>query len=130
MKTYKDIYVFPLKPANGGGWVFDQNGNFVFQFEAQFEGGNYAKGWKEFEDKVLDCLNGKNHLKLTTESYFIHKEGQIFIKQEDNNKLIITIRGWGNLTGIGSHNLSGEEAANIQDTFAEFIVNKLNELKK
>ena len=36
------------------------------------------------------------------------------------------IRGWGNLTGAGAHNLSVEEAANIQDTFADFIVERLN----
>ena len=35
---------------------------------------------------------------------------------------LILIRGWGNLTGAGAHNLSVEEAANIQDTFADFIV--------
>jgi len=38
----------------------------------------------------------------------------------------ILIRGWGNLTGTGAHNLKEEEAANIQDTFAEYIVEQLN----
>ena len=54
---------------------------------------------------------------------FRHEDG--FILDNDHNKLIL-IRGWGNLTGIGAHNLSVEEAANIQDTFADFIVERLN----
>lgn len=131
MKTYKDIYEFPLHQAKYGSWVYDKIGNFVFQFEPRFdEKGQYEKGWKEFEQNVLNCLNEVKNLELRVETIFTLKEGNIFITQNNNTLHIITIRGWGNLTGIGAHNLSGEEASNIQDTFAEFILNKLNNYEK
>lgn len=130
MKTYKDIYKFPLRKAKYGSWVYDAESNFVFQFEAKFEKGDYQKGWQEFEQKIIDCLNDVKPLELKEKSNFSLSEGNIFITQNGIKSHIITIRGWGNLTGIGAHNLSGEEAANIQDTFAEFIVNKLNNKEK
>ena len=36
------------------------------------------------------------------------------------------IRGWGMLTGIGAYNLPAEEAAQIQDDFANYCVQMLN----
>lgn len=30
MKIYKDVYLLPLEESNG--WIYDQKGNFVFQF--------------------------------------------------------------------------------------------------
>jgi hypothetical protein len=126
MKTYKDIYKFPLQKSKFISWVYDKKSNFVFQFEPKFINGDYAEGWKEFEQKVIDCLNSKTPLKTINKSNFIHKNGEIFAVQGENKAHIITIRGWGNLTGIGGHNLPSEDAANIQDTFAEFIINTLN----
>ena len=37
----------------------------------------------------------------------------------------ILIRGWGNLTGQGDHNLSNEDAIRIQNDFAKWIVEQL-----
>ena len=114
MKTFKDIYKFPLVEwGNSTSRVHDQDGNFVFQFE-------YIS--KSTMEKLLKCINGG--LNLTNPHIsFRHEDG--YILDNDHNKLIL-IRGWGNLTGIGAHNLPVEEAANIQDTFADFIVERLN----
>lgn len=121
MKTYKDIYKFPLHQWQDHSWVSDANDNFVFQFEPRFDAkGEFLEGWKELEKKALEAINGRGF--FDKEVY--HKQGEIFIK--DWYEPIITIRGWGNLTGTGGHNLKAEEAANIQDTFAEFIVKQLN----
>ena len=120
MKTYKDIYKFPLRQWSYGSWVSDSVGNFVFQFEPRFTKGDYAEGWQELESKALDAINGRGF--FDKEVY--HEQGEIFVKGD--SEAIITIRGWGNLTGTGGHNLKAEEAANIQDTFAEFIVEQLN----
>lgn len=111
MKTFKDIYRFPLHKVEPISFVMDKSGNFVFQFEIDDE---------DKEKLILDIING-NSDKVTGKKY-VHDNGLI----TEDGEPIILIRGWGNLTGTGSHNLSGEEAANIQDTFAEFIVNKLN----
>ncbi len=43
-----------------------------------------------------------------------------------NGELYITIRGWGNLTGIGGYNLSEEQASKIQDDFRDWIIYKIS----
>lgn len=121
METYKDIYKFPLKQWDSFSRVDDAKGNFVFQFEPRFNNGDYQDGWKDFEKKALAVINGEDNFK---ETKFHSEEGQIFV--DGDTVPIITIRGWGNLTGIGAHNLPADEAANIQDTFTEFIVERLN----
>lgn len=121
MKNWKDIYHPPFYLAKYGSWVYDSAGNFVFQFEPMFDKqANYAEGYKGLEKKLLNCINGEN-TERTNKA--VHKEGEIFI----GDVHLITIRGWGNLTGYGGHRLSEKEAANVQDTFAEYIVEKLNE---
>jgi len=113
MKTFKDIYKFPLHLAKYGSWVWDDNDQFVFQFE--FED-------KEKRKLLLDVINREKTL-TNKELSFSHEKGYIL----DNNSIeVLLIRGWGNLTGQGAHNLEAEEAANIQDTFADYIVKRLN----
>lgn len=120
MKTFRDIYELPLKPTSHS-WVYDNRSNFVFQFEPKFtKDGDYIKGWKNFEKNVIDKLNGNQEIVLNEK--FTHVDGKIFYKDIH----VMTIRGWGNLTGIGAHNLPEKEAANIQDTFAEWMVETLN----
>ena len=111
MKTYKDVYELPLEENHG--WIYDQKGNFVFQFMIDDE---------KTEQKILDVINGKENFK-NLDFLFKHEQGQILDK---SGLPIILIRGWGNLTGTGAMNLSVEEASNIQDTFAIFIVERLN----
>lgn len=114
MKTYKDIYVFPLE-VDDFGWVHDQSDNFVFQFVGP---NNYDENSRQI---LLDAINGKSPIGLGNPVKHVNGEIQSF----DGTPMIL-IRGWGGLTGIGGHNLSNEEAANIQDTFADFIVEQIN----
>ena len=111
MKTFKDVYQFPLEENHG--WIYDQKENFVFQFLIDDE---------KSEKKILDVINGKENL-TNLHILFKHLEGQII---DQSGREIILIRGWGNLTGSGAMNLSGKEASNIQNTFADFIVERLN----
>ena len=111
MKTYKDVYQLPLEENHG--WIYDQKGNFVFQF--MIDNG-------KTEQKILDVINGKENFK-NLDLVFKHEQGRIVDK---SGLPIILIRGWGNLTGTGAMNLSVEEASNIQNTFASFIVERLN----
>ena len=111
MKTYKDVYQLPLEENHG--WIYDQKGNFVFQFMIDNE---------KTEQKILDVINGKENFK-NLDLVFKHEQGRIVDK---SGLPIILIRGWGNLTGTGAMNLSVEEASNIQNTFASFIVERLN----
>lgn len=121
MKTFKDVYQMPLVFDYMDGWnswVYDSKGNFVFQWEFD------VMQNKDFVDNVMGAFNGT--YKPQTQGMFYHENGQIFIKTQVPHRHIITIRGWGNLTGVGGMNLPQDEAANIQDTFAEHLVSILN----
>jgi hypothetical protein len=111
MKTYKEVYELPLKDIHG--WIYDQKNNFVFQFMIDDEA---------IENKILDVINDKYNL-TNNKILFIHESGVI---KTNKGKDFILIRGWGNLTGTGAMNLTEKEASNIQDTFANFIVERLN----
>jgi uncharacterized protein with ACT and thioredoxin-like domain len=113
MKNWTDVYKLPLKlDEYGTNYVYDSKNQFVFQFEIED---------KRVIKDILDKLNGKN-LPILSMVNFTHDKGEIRIY----GHLLIIIRGWGNLTGTGALNLSEEDAANIQDTFAEWIVETLN----
>ena len=112
MKTWKDIYELPLRQDEYGSWVYDNKDNFVFQFEKVNE-----KNQKD----ILDILNGVRASE-NIEHTFTYEDCYIVM---DGTRQILLIRGWGNLTGTGAHNLPAEEAANIQDTFAAWIIEKL-----
>lgn len=114
MKNWDDIYKLPLYQEDLGSQVYDAERNFVFQFEELS---------KEEEQALINVLNDDTPLDEPMEVFFNQANGEIFNK---NEVLIITIRGWGNLTGIGAHNLSSDDACSIQDTFGQWIVNKLN----
>lgn len=112
--SFELLYKFPLRSAKYGTWVYDDNSNFVFQFEGASE---------DVRAKILGILNGTiTDYKRRDVKY---ERGYIKVKYLDKWLNLLLIRGWGNLTGVGAYNLSGEYAAKIQDTFAEFIVSEL-----
>lgn len=85
---------------------------FAFQFE--------FFGAEKVRKKVLKILNEEiaDYEKQEVEN----KNGEIFVE----GKHFITIRNWGKLHGTGGYNLDPEYAGKIQDTLAEYIVEKLN----
>jgi hypothetical protein len=115
MKTFKDVYLFPFELMDDDfHWVYDKKGNFVFQFEVHD---------KEKKKKLLAVINGEDNL-TNPELSFVHKDG--CVTDSKTGVDVILIRGWGNLTSPNGFNLSPEEAANVQDTLADYIVEKLN----
>lgn len=115
MKTFENIYLMPFVSELPDTWIRDQNHNFAFQFESFRD---------EKNELFLDVINGKKNLK-NSDLKFYHKDGEIRTLIE--NIHIITIRGWGNLTSPNCLGLSQEEAANVQDTLAEYIAERLND---
>lgn len=110
--SFRDLYKEPFRE-----WEYLSNrvysgDEFAFQFE--------FFGAEETKKKVIKILNEeiKDYEKQEVEN----KNGEIFVK----GKHFITIRNWGRLTGSGGYNLDGEYAGKIQDTLAEYIVEKLN----
>ena len=112
MKQWQDVFTLPLRGTDYS-WVYDANGQFVFEFILENDAIN---------KNIIDCINGTDKFK-GRQSDFVYQNGIIKIK---NGISFIMIRGWGYLTGTGGLNLSHEEASNIQDTFAEFIISRLN----
>ena len=110
--NYKDIYKFPLRFRfnNEDLRVYDSNNNFVFQFLLYNP---------KLNTSILNTIN--NIEKPTIKHDIKYESGKIYL----DNIPIILIRGWGNLTGIGGHNLNPKDASTIQDTFAKFIVEQL-----
>lgn len=110
MKTWEDIYKLPLYKSKDNDLVFDAQGNFVFVFETED---------KKSNEIALEIINGNTTPNI--QNNITYEEGYICV----NGKPYILIRGWSNLTGMSGHYLPAEDAANIQDTFADFIVERL-----
>lgn len=111
--SFKYLYEFPFKNF-GYSQVYDNNDNFIFQFEIDN---------KETRRKCLDIINGD--LIPTKENSFVHDGGVIYLEKDDDRVPLILIRGWGNLTGYGAYNLREDYACKIQDTLAKYIVERL-----
>ena len=109
--SFRDLYQFPFHQAKYGAWVYDKDSHFIFQFLA---------GKEEDRKEIINILNGEKQTKIVQE--VTHKGGEILV----GGIPFILIRGWGGLTGTGAYNLDGEYASKIQDSLAEFIVEKLN----
>ena len=113
-KTFRDVYQLPFhRRTLVDAWIYDEGNNFCFQFE---------KYRDELNILLLQVINGDRYLENENLT-FHHKDGEII---DNNGNHLITIRGWGNLTSPNCLGFSPEEAANIQDTLADYIVHQLN----
>ena len=117
-----NFYTRPFHQSKYSGRVYDAKGNFVFQFEGDYDDkGNYKEGYKELTEKIIFALNDVNfnpvpNLKLELKGAIeLYKDGKLFV----------LIRGWGGLTGVGGHNFSGEKASKIQDDFVKYLLYKV-----
>lgn len=116
------FYTRPFHKQKYGGWIYDAKGNFVFQFEGDFDDkGMYKEGYKELIENIIFSLNDINHNPVSN----LKLELKNGIELYRNDKLFILIRGWGNLTGVGAHNFSGEKASKIQDDFVKWLLWKI-----
>lgn len=111
MRVFEKAFHPPFRVDKMINWVYDDNNNFCFQFVVDLD----EKQCEQFE-KVINKEITPNNFNTYT-----HKGGMVKLNGND----IILIRGWGYLTGTGGLNLSGEEAAAIQDDLADYIVETL-----
>ena len=121
-----EFYKQPFKLSKISGWVYDAKGNFTFQFdeEKEFdEKGNYLPGVRELREIVIFSLNALDFDPIPGLSLSVNPTDPIEIL--NHGSLFITIRGWGNLTGIGGYNFDEEKASKIQDNFRDWLIFKL-----
>jgi len=107
------FYTRPFKAYEYGRQVFDAKNNFVFEFEKGVS--------KELQQEVIFSLNALDNepIKKLNLTFF---EDRII----NEEKSIICIRGWGNLTGVGGYNFGEEKALKIQNVFRDWIISKLS----
>lgn len=127
-----NFYTRPFRLCDYSGWVYDAKDNFVFQFETKYNrnGTSTVEGGRQILDKprqqqvdVIFSLNSLDPdpmkcLSLATPSVDV-------IQIYNDGEPFITIRGWGNLTGIGGYNFSNEKAMKIQDDFKVWLMYRL-----
>lgn len=119
-----NFYTRPFHQAKYSGWVYDAKGNFVFQFEGDYdEKGNYKKGYKELTENIIFSLNDVNHSPVPNLKLKLKDDIELY----KDGKLFILIRGCGGLTGIGGHNFDSEKASKIQDDFVQYLLYKVCE---
>lgn len=77
---------------------------------------------EEQQDDIVAIINGTKKGKIEGIVEYCVGDGTI----EVDRRVLLLIRGWGHLTGTGGLNLPMDEAAKLQDEFANYIVNKLS----
>lgn len=116
--TWQDVYKLPLevdKYCPIITWTADKQRAFDWCVNVS----------PEKQQELIDAINGtKQHqfkYKFYREDSYIFSENPVF-----GNEPVLSIRGWGYLTGTGGLHLPSEKAAEIQDSFADYIVERLN----
>jgi hypothetical protein len=122
-EDFKNYYKFPLKMwKDFSTKVFTQENNMAFDWLLPW-GEKYDGAKKRHLDKINGLPSDVPKMGVT----YYHKDGKIIAKIDGRNDLpIALIRGWGMLTGPGGYHLPEEKAAEIQDAFADYCIERLN----
>ena len=86
----------------------------------------------EVKKKFLAIINGQEEINYNVKKEFYHKDdGIVYCKlfsgeNEGTEYKMFRIRGWGMLTGVGGYNLDPDFAANVQDDFMNYCIDRLN----
>ena len=126
---FKEIYSFPLKLDVFGDIVLTSDNERAFDFFEDMPEEGYILS-NELQHSLIGCLNNENVHFLIKDASYIYKDASIYIVIDNKPLLFIVIRGWGYLTSTGRLQLPLEKAKQIQDEFAQFIIDKLSTYKK
>jgi hypothetical protein len=124
MEDFKNYFKFPLKM-----WehmeikVFTADNKMAFDWLVNIP--------RKTKESLIERINGFNTEPYKIPKKYWYEDGIVHcrILEGDNagkEYKLFRIRGWGMLTGVGGYNLTGDVAATIQDTFAEYCVKMLN----
>lgn len=122
-QEFKKYYRFPLQMWDDfTAKVFTQDNDMAFDWLLP-----YDEKYDTVKQRHLDKINGlPSNVPKAGVTYY-HQDGKIIAKIDGRADLpLALIRGWGMLTG-GEHRLPPEKAAEIQDAFADYCIEKLNE---
>lgn len=121
--TFKDVYKFPLQWFMGTVYAGEKD-CMAFNFANDVISENPFKCDQKSQIYIVECINGEEEFICSTSTLSYDKDTGVI--KYDGKDLII-IRGWGYLTGKGTHALGLDEdvAVKLQDDFAEYIIEKL-----
>lgn len=119
MESFAKYYEMPLRVDDYcPSYVWTKDNEMAF---------NYLDERRLFKDEdtseIIAIVNAINGYGPGTFNASIHPTQKDVIQIDGEDKLLI--RGWGNLTAPGCHNLSNEDAIRVQDDFAKWIVEQL-----
>lgn len=115
--TWREVYQPPFYTDEYGIYMWSKNKTITFTFNL-----SYANSEKQqLIDDIINKLNGDSSIKFDSKftlrnNIYFHYDGEF----------AFSIRGWGKLTGVGGYHLPADKAAKIQDEFAKWILEILN----
>ena len=118
MESFAKYYNMPLRVDDycpSYVWTKDNEMAFNYLDEERIDNRDLVEIYE-----IVNAINGYGHGKFNASINPNHND---IIQIDGVDKLLI--RGWGNLTGQGSYNLSNEEAIKVQNDFAKWIVEQL-----
>lgn len=117
---FREYYKFPLKLYAGKALTDDNNMAFDFLFDWMSDDCiEIPTGEQKLIVAILNTEENTELLPLTGKLKYRSSDATITM----NGKPFILMRGWGMLNG--GLKIKAKEAAEIQDAFAEFIINRL-----
>jgi hypothetical protein len=114
---WREVYQLPFTYDVNGGYVWANNGTMTLTFDFDYDYGER----RCIAKKIVDKLNGDTSIKF--DSDFTLYDNIYF---HYGKEFVFCIRGWGELTSQCCRNLTSEDAANVQDNFAKWILETLN----
>ena len=115
MKECLKYYELPLR--DDYPYIFCNDGAMAFTW--------MISGDSTVRKTIIDKINEKSKRQFK-HKVFYRDDFISFLNEKEETKHLLFVRGWGHLTGIGGYNLPPKKAAQIQDEFAEYIVEQIN----
>lgn len=115
--TWREVYQPPFYSDEYGIYMWSKNKTTTFTFNL-----SYANSEKQnMINSIVNKLNGDSSIKFDSKftlrnNIYFHYDGEF----------AFSIRGWGKLTGVGGYHLPADKAAKIQDEFAKWVLETLN----
>ena len=118
MENFSKYYEMPLRVDDYCPdyiWTKDNKMAFNYLDEEKIDNRDLVEIYE-----IVNAINGYGPGKFNASINPNHND---IIQIDGVDKVLI--RGWGNLTGQGSHNISNEDAIRVQNDFAKWIVEQL-----
>ena len=117
---FKKIFKPPYSTDDYGLYVFDKDSNICLDYHS-----NRIDYNPDITKHLCALLNGESDTFEHKIKEYVKNATDCFIMLENGD--VITVRAWGYLTGV--KHLSNKDAAAVQDSFLDYIVNKIKEVQ-